>query len=343
MTISVIVPNYNGIEILRNCLVSLQEHDRKPEQIIVVDNGSSDGSVETIRKDFPDVTLISLKNNTGFTGANNAGITAASGDLLVLLNNDCIVEPGWLSNLEKRMDDPSTGAVTSSIRNINDVNTMDSAGGEIDWMGFSRDIGKGEPASHFTEQMDLAFPCGGAVMVRRSALPNSSKLFWDKLFIYQEDLDLGFELNRTGWRIVYEPTAVVRHMHSATSGRGSYFKEHLCTRNRILVLRKHLDPKTFAELAPVIRKWHNLWFLASVFRGRFTLARAVLKGTEDGFAMPVETFTAAIPAEDIFTRFAVSNKTKHTKQTLYEKAETIIRRGGQRIAASSLKPSSAHR
>lgn len=132
-------------------------------------------------------------------------------------------------------------------------------------------------------------------------------------------------------------------MHSATTGRGSFFKEHLCIRNRILVLRKHLDRKTFTELAPVIRKWQNLWFIASVFRGRFTLAKAILKGTKDGFAMPVETFTAAIPAENVFTRFAVQNKTGHTKQTLYKKAEIIIRRGGQVIAAPSEKPSSAHR
>ncbi len=325
MTTSIIIPNYNGIKILRDCLVSLLEHDRKPDQIVVVDNGSCDGSAEIVRKEFPLITLVSLRNNTGFTGANNAGMEASTGELLVLLNNDCIVEPGWLCNLEKRMEDPSIAAVTSSMRNINDVNTMDSAGGEIDWMGFSRDIGKGMPASRYTESMDIPFPCGGAAMIRRSALPNPSKLFWDKLFLYQEDLDLGFELNRTGWRIVYEPAAVVRHMHSATSVRGSFLKESYCIRNRLLVMRKHFGGKAFAELAPLIRKWQNLWFLSSFFKGRITLAKAILKGTKDGFAIPVKAFTAEIPVKEVFKRFAVQGQAGTMKQALYKRAEAVIR------------------
>ncbi len=105
----------------------------------------------------------------------------------------------------ERMEDPSIAAVTSSMRNISNIDIMDSAGGEIDWMGFSRDIGKGEPAERYADSLDLPFPCGGAVMIRRSALPDPSRLFWKDLFIYQEDLDLGFELLRTGWRVVYEP------------------------------------------------------------------------------------------------------------------------------------------
>jgi len=326
MTISIIVPNYNGITILRKCLVSLLEHDRKPDQIVVVDNGSSDGSPNIIRSEFPEVTLIALDTNTGFTGANNAGLKAATGDMLVLLNNDCIVEQNWLSNLLRRMEDPEVAAVTSSMRNINDVNIMDSAGGEIDWMAFSKDIGKGEAASHFTKSMDLPFPCGGAVMIRRSALPNPERLFWDALFIYQEDLDLGFELIRTGWRVVYEPEAVVRHMHSATTGKGSFFKEYRCIRNRLLVMRKHFSRETFSKLTPVIRKWQLLWVLASIARGRFTLAKAILKGTEDGLKMPVEYFKASIPINEVFIRYALNNRsTSSIKNKMYRQMEEIIK------------------
>ncbi len=329
MTVSVIIPNFNGKAILRNCLVSLLEHDRKPDQIVVVDNGSSDGSTKVIKEEFPQVTLISLENNTGFTGANNLGLQASTGDNLVLLNNDCIVEPNWLYNLEKRMEDPSIAAVTSSMRNISDVNLMDSAGGKIDWMGFSRDIGKGEPASSYSESMDIPFPSGGAVMIRRSALPDPSKLFWNRLFAYQEDLDLGLELIRTGWKVVYEPTAIVRHMHSATAGNGSFFKEYHCIRNRFLVMRKHFDNETFQKLIPVIRKWQSLWILSSVVRGRITLTRSILKGTRDGLNIPVRSFTAQLSVNKVFTRFAEQNQSSgFVKQKLYKKAEAIIRCGG---------------
>lgn len=326
MKITVIVPNFNGIGILANCLASLQDHDRKPDQIVVVDNGSSDGSPDVIRRDFPSVDLVPLRTNTGFTGANNAGLQAAEGDLLVLLNNDCIVEPGWLSRLEGRMDDPFTAAVTSSMRNIADISVMDSAGGEIDWMGFSRDIGKGQPASSYTSPMELPFPCGGAVMIRRSSLPDPTRLFWNELFIYQEDLDLGFELLRSGWKVVYEPEAVVRHMHSATTGRGSYFKEHLCIRNRLLVMRKHFDAGTFTRLLPTIRRWQNYWAAVSLLRGRLTLARAVLRGTADGLEMEVPVFEGGKRLNGVFEDHArLFEPVNRVKKRLYAEAEKVIR------------------
>lgn len=327
MSVSIIIPNYNGIGFLRDCITSLLNHDRVPEQIIVVDNGSSDGSVGIVRDEFPKITLVALEHNTGFTGANNAGLKAATGDFLVLLNNDCIVEDGWLTALLEHMEDPSVAAVTSSMRNINNIDVMDSAGGEIDWMGFSRDIGKGEAASEYTASMEIPFPSGGAVMIRRRALPDSSKLFWNRLFLYQEDLDLGFELRRSGWKVVYAPLAIVRHVHSATAVSGSFIKEYSCIRNRILVLRKHFDAETFRELCPYIKSWHYLWFLLSILRGRFTLAKSILKGTRDGFKIPVEIFYASIPVNEIFNRFATCyDSADPVKKYLYKKVKGIISR-----------------
>ena len=325
MTTSVIVPNYNGIDLLRNCIISLLNHDRVPDQIIVVDDGSSDGSADIVRDEFPMVTLIALDRNTGFTGANNAGLNAATGDFLVLLNNDCIVEDGWLTALLGRMEDHNVAAVTSSMRNIGDINVMDSAGGEIDWMGFSRDTGKGEPASKHTAFMEILYPCGGAVMIRRSALPDSSRLFWNRLFPYQEDLDLGFELQRSGWKVVFEPEAVVRHMHSATTIRGSFFQEYSCVRNRLLVLRKHFDAETFRKLRPYFIIWQSFWFLLSIFRGRSTLAESILKGTHDGLKMPVETFDAPISVNEIFIRYATCfDSANPIKKYFYKRVKEII-------------------
>lgn len=328
MKVSVIIPNYNGFHILEKCLESLLSHDPGPDQIVVVDNGSSDGSREKTARKYPSVDLVPLEKNTGFTGANNAGLRASEGDLLVLLNNDCIVESGWLTGLLGRMEEPDIAAVTCSMRNISDRNIMDSAGGKIDWMGFSRDIGKGEPASDFLEPRDLPFPCGGAAMVRRRALPDPHRIFWPELFLYQEDMDLGFELLRTGWRVVFEPSAVVRHMHSATSGHGTLRKEYHCARNRFLVMRKHFRPEVFRRLLPVMLNWQALWFFSSVARGRFVMARAVLDGARDGLRLPVRGFEAEIPLSDIFIRYATDyDDASGVKRRMYARAERIIRAG----------------
>ncbi|HOP25799.1 MAG TPA: glycosyltransferase family 2 protein [Candidatus Sabulitectum sp.] len=336
MKTSVIIPHYNGIAILGDCLDSLLAHDRRPDEIIVVDNASTDQSVEMLKARYPQVRLLALLKNTGFTGANNAGISIASGDMIVLLNNDCIVERGWLSALLQRMEDQSIAAVSSSMRNINSLEIMDSAGGELDWMGFSRDVGRGEPFMCHSSAKDLPFPCGGAVIVRRSALPSPDKLFWDDLFIYYEDLDLGFELNRTGWRVVYEPDAVVRHVHSATAGSYSFLKEYSCTRNRLLVLKKHLNRKTFRELTPLILSWHLLWISTSLARGRHSYARAILKGTSDALKKDVAPFEAPIPLECLFMRFAKDAAQQgRAKRLLYGRARHTIRKNAASLKANA--------
>lgn len=297
----------------------------KPEQIVVVDNGSHDGSQNLIRSKFPEVTLVEMKKNSGFTGANNAGLGAATGDILVLLNNDCIVEKDWLSNLLRRLEDPRIGAVASSMRNINDIGIMDSAGGQMDWMGFTADIGRGEPASLYSEHAIVPFACGGALMVRRSALPDQNRIFWNDLFIYQEDVDLGLELNRTGWEIVYEPTAVVRHEHSATMRKSNYFKEHLLTRNRLLVMRKHFGKEGFSMMEPYVKRWQHAWIAVSILRGRFHLAKALLTGTSSGLKHPVEYFPAKKSIYNVYARFAGPVNSSHPlKRTLSLKVREII-------------------
>jgi GT2 family glycosyltransferase len=302
---SVIVLNMNGGEMVLRCLESVASQDPPPERVIVVDNGSEDGSDDLVEERFPEVVLLRQGENTGFAAGNNAGLASAVGDLVVLVNNDCVAEPGWLESLRRTMSHGDTGAVTSSMRNIDDLSVMDSAGGAIDWLGFSWDMGKGHPATDFPERTEVAFPCGGAVMVRRSALPDPDRLFDERLFIYQEDLELGLQLNRLGHRVVYDPGAVIRHVHSATTGRGSYFKEYLCNRNRLLILRRQFHPEVFARMKPSLMGWQVIWMSASLARGRFTLWKALRNATRDGMRMPVEWQDLGRPVEEVFRDFAV--------------------------------------
>jgi GT2 family glycosyltransferase len=224
------------------------------------------------------------------------------------------------------MEDPSVGAVASSMRNMKNPEIMDSAGGAIDWMGFTADSGNGESAAGHSKPVRLPFACGGAVMVRRKALRNPDNIFWNELFIYQEDVDLGLELNRTGWKVVYEPKAVVGHEHSATMRRVNWYKEHLLTRNRLLVMRKHFGKNGFSLIAPHIRRWQHAWIAVSILRGRFSFARALFTGTSEGLNNPVKAFSAEVSIFDVYNQFARSVGDSHPlKRRIAGSVRSIIR------------------
>ncbi|MBN1433292.1 glycosyltransferase family 2 protein [Candidatus Fermentibacterales bacterium] len=302
--VSAIVVNMNGGRMLLDCVRSLVSQSPPPDEIIVVDNASSDGSDRLVQEEFPGIRLLGQRRNTGFAEGNNIGLMESRGDLIVLVNNDCVAEKGWLVSLRESVERDSVGAVASCMLSMSEPGTVDAAGGSMDWLGFAWDRGKGSPVSEFLEPCELAFPCGGAVMIRRSALPDPDRLFHEGLFAYQEDVELGFQLNRRGWKVVYDPGARIRHAHSATAGSGSFFKEHLCNRNRLIVLRRQFHPGIFERLRRPILEWQALWIIASLARGRWTLARAVLAGTRDGLREPVSHDPEGAPLTAVFARFA---------------------------------------
>jgi GT2 family glycosyltransferase len=300
--IAAIVPNYDGIAMLGSCLDSLEAQDRPFDEIIVVDNGSTDGSAGMVRERHPGVRLIEMGWNSGFVKANNTAAASTDCGLLVLVNNDCIASPGWLSGLLGALGD-DVGSVTSSMRNISDTGVLDSAGGAVNLLGFAWDIGRGLPASMFDRRAEVAFPCGGAMMIRRAALEDPDTIFWDRIFIYGEDVELGFRLWNRGWRVVYEPSAVVRHVHRATCSRAPLTREIRCIRNRLIVLRRHLPPRKLARIMPVIVLWQVLWALSSLARFRFGVFRAVVEGTARGLAGRVERYPGA-DGHRVILRFA---------------------------------------
>lgn len=279
--VAAIVPNYNGMAMLDRCLASLEAQDPGFDEIIVVDNGSTDGSTGMVRTNHPGVRIIEMGWNSGFSRANNAAASATGCELLVLVNNDCVASPGWLRALLGALED-DVGAVTSSMRNIRDPGILDSAGGTLNNLGFAWDIGRGMPASRFAARVDTAFPCGGAMLLRRSALEEGMTLFWDRIFIYGEDVDLGYRLWSRGWRVVYEPQAVIRHEHRATCSRTPLASEVRCIRNRLMVLRRHLPRRKMARMLPLIIVWHALWAVSVLVRLRPRTFLAVTAGTACG-------------------------------------------------------------
>jgi len=288
--VAAIVPNYNGREMLRECLDSLMAQDHLPDEIIVVDNGSADGSVDMLRSDYPGVRVIALERNMGFSVANNIASRQTGCDLLLLVNNDCIAPPEWTSVLLGALED-DVAAVASSMRSVRDMGILDSAGGEIDDMAFIGDRGHGRPACEFDRRTEVLFPCGGAALIRRAALEDGATIFWEKLFIYGEDGELGVRLWSRGWRVVYEPKAVILHKHSATCSRAPLLKETRCVRNRIMLIRRHMPRRKFARYMMIVLLWQLLWAFSSLARLRLTVFRGIVTGTLQGlFECGVERF-----------------------------------------------------
>jgi GT2 family glycosyltransferase len=215
-----------------------------------VDNGSVDGSPVYIKKEFPLVRLIELKENSGFAEGCNIGIRASGGDYVALLNSDTEVEPQWLEDLYKSASkNETTGMVASKILLDRDTREIDSAGMLIYPDGIGRQRGRGEiDEGQFDKEEETLYPSGCAALYKREML-NEIGLFDKDFFAYCEDTDLGLRGLRAGWKAVLAPKAVVYHKYSGAAGAYSVFKALHVERNRIWVALKNF-PLTWLLLAP---------------------------------------------------------------------------------------------
>ena len=230
---STIIVNTNEGAVLFECLDRLDAAGR-PDETIVVDNASTDGSPERLERDYPWVRLIRAASNLGYAGANNLGASAALGDVIVLLNPDAFVEAGWLLSILPIFDEADVCAVGPRIYRGRSGETLDSAGGDIEYplgdapgRGYLQTFGPPH-----TERRDVAYVSGAAIALRAQTLRDVGGLDED-FFCYYEETDLCWRLRMTGKRCVYEPRAIVRHLGSFSFGPASATKIRLQTRNRI--------------------------------------------------------------------------------------------------------------
>jgi GT2 family glycosyltransferase len=237
MNVSVIVVTWNGLHVLRPCVAALAEQTL-PHELVVVDNGSDDGTDAWLREHAPHVKIVALDRNLGFAGGNNAGMRAASGDALVLLNNDTIPPPDFLHQLVAPLDDPEVGSVAGVLTFAHQPDLVASAGIAVGRDALHRDLWALKPVDELpTEPIEIFGASGGAVCYRRAALEEAG-LFDEGYFAYLEDADLAWRLRLHGWRCVLAPQARVRHVYSATSGQGSPFKQRLLARNRLRLIAR---------------------------------------------------------------------------------------------------------
>ena len=250
---SVIIVNWNGLAHLQRCCAALDAQSLPAYEIVIVDNGSTDGSVAWLSEAYPHVRTIANPTNLGFAEANNIGIAASSGEYVVLLNNDAFPEPQWLTALLAIAErEPDVGMVASQVRLLAAPGTIDSAGIEVDTLGMAWNRHYGLPAEEEpAAPLEVFGPSASAALYRRNMLSEIG-LFDARYFAYYEDVDLAWRARRAGWRCLYAPEARVYHVHSATGGKLSGFKAYYLGLNKWRTLFKHYPFRQMAGWLPLL-------------------------------------------------------------------------------------------
>lgn len=235
---TVVIPNYNGIQYVENCLTSLKD---EPAGVIVVDNGSTDGSRELVLEKFPGVRLIALGKNYGFCKAVNRGMEASKTTYVILLNNDTEVQPGFVRALEAAMDgDRRAFSGAAQMVNMARPELIDDAGDYYCALGWAFAAGKDKRRENYGTSREIFSACGGACIYRRKVLERTGVMD-ENHFAYLEDVDLGYRARIYGYRNLYVPDAVVRHAGSASSGsRYNAFKAEQTARNSVYLAYKNM-------------------------------------------------------------------------------------------------------
>ncbi len=281
-TVAVIIPNFNGQKYLGDCLKSLRKQSFQDFKVIMVDNGSSDGSISVVKRDFPEVQIIGLSDNTGFANAVNVGIKETGAKYVFLLNNDTVCEEGVLEALVKVLDKKkSVFSVQAKMLQIKEPHLIDDAGDYYCALGWAFAPSKDKDNSRYSRRINVTSACAGAAMYRREVFEEIG-YFDEAHFCYLEDVDVGYRARLYGYDNVMEPGAIVYHVGSGSSGsRHNAFKVELTAANNLYFIYKNMNVLQIIINLPL--------FLAGViikhvFYVRKGLGKAHLRGLSKGFS-----------------------------------------------------------
>jgi len=265
--VAILIVSFRACGDLQECLHSIFESDDNPldKQVFVVDNGSDDGTAETIQTTFPQVKMICSETNLGFTGGNNLGweviqADAPDVDFLCLLNQDTIVKPGWLRDAVACLEShPQVAAVQSKLLLYPETTLLNTLGNRCQYLGFGylshyREADRGALKAH---SISVA---SGAAITLRADLVRDTEIFDSRFFLYSEDLDLSWKLRLQGYDIWLEPESVVYHKYHPSAPYRHYY--HL-ERNRWLLLLKYYRTPTLLLVTPALLLMEaGQWFFA---------------------------------------------------------------------------------
>jgi len=255
---SIIILNFNGKKFLKDCFKSLRNQTYQNFEIILIDNGSTDDSVEFIKKKFPEIKIILNKENLGFAYANNQGFKIAKGKYFITLNNDTKTDEKWLENLILVAEnDNKIGMVASKILSLKNPSLIDSVGVEICLNGMSRGRGRIEiDNGQYDRVEEILLPSACAALYRKKMLEEIG-FFDDKFFAYCEDTDLGIRGRIAGWKAFLAPNAIVYHYYSGTAGKYSPLKAFLVERNHFWLVIKNF-PLKLILFYPFFTFWYYI-------------------------------------------------------------------------------------
>ena len=280
--VSIVIPNYNGKHFLEDCLKTVFEQNIKDQEVIVVDNGSTDGSLEYLNA-CPGVRVIALDKNYGFCRAVNEGIKAAESDYVILLNNDTEVDKAFASELLNAIKkDEKIFSCSSKMVQFHNRELMDDAGDYYCALGWAFGRGKGAPVEKFTESKPIFAACAGAAIYRKKML-EALGYFDEKHFAYLEDIDIGYRARIHGYRNVYAPKAIVYHVGSGFSGSThNAFKVKLSSRNNVYLAYKNMPFLQIILNSPFLLLGHAVKYLFFLKKG---LGKEYAMGLREGFVL----------------------------------------------------------
>lgn len=283
-TLSVVIPNWNGARFLPTCLDSLSRQTLPHVEVMVVDNASHDDSLTIVRERYPWVTVIALDTNCGFTGACNAGLTAAQGEFVALLNNDTEVDAGWAQAVvEAFAQDSTIGSVASKMLLFDRRDHLHTAGDffTLDGRAGNRGVWQRDTGQYDRDEWVFS-ACGGSSVYRRAML-DAIGLLDDDFFFSGEDVDLGWRAQLAGWRCLYTPKAIVYHHVSATGGgvTASFYD----ARNSLTILAKNYPRDLWRKYGSSVIRGQLRRALDALKAWRGKEARATLRGMTAGLLL----------------------------------------------------------
>ena len=280
--VSIVIPNFNGKHFLEDCLKAVFAQDIDNMEVIVVDNGSTDGSQEYLDA-YPGVRVLKLDKNYGFCGAVNAGIKAADSDYVILLNNDTEVDKNFakeLLNLIK--SDDKIFSCSSKMVQFHDRTLMDDAGDYYCALGWAFGRGKGGLVENYNDEKTIFASCAGAAIYRKKML-ESLGYFDENHFAYLEDIDIGYRARIHGYKNVYAPKAIVYHVGSGFSGSAhNAFKVKLSSRNSVYLAYKNMPFLQILLNSPFLLAGHMIKWLFFLKKG---LGKEYVQGVKEGFTL----------------------------------------------------------
>jgi GT2 family glycosyltransferase len=237
---AVIIPNWDGQQHLAGCLPALSAQTCQDFRVVLVDNGSTDGSIAWVQQNHPDTKIVALDRNYGFAAACNRGIRATSAELIITLNNDTVPGSAWLEGLLSAVEQyADVGMFASTLLLDRDPPVVDAAGIDVNRLGVAWNVARGQPLAELPSTPHEVFgPCAGAALYRRQLFEDVG-LFDETFFAYLEDAELAWRARWAGWECTSLPSSTVSHIHSATGGRNLPQKYWLLGRNRLWTILRH--------------------------------------------------------------------------------------------------------